>query len=545
VPGALDQSPAAGTGAEQDVDAVIVGAGLAGLYALHRLRGISVSAVVLEAADDIGGTWHWNRYPGCRCDVESLAYSYSFSDALQQEWRWSERYAGQPEILRYIHHVADRFDLRRDVRLGVRVAAVDYDDADGRWTVTSATGDRLRARFVVAAVGCLSTPKSPDVAGLERFDGHWYHTGRWPRERVDFSGLHVAVIGTGSSGVQVIPEIAAQAARLTVFQRTPVFTIPAQNRALTADEDAAMKAHYAEYREQSRWSTFGTAGPVAVESALAVDEETRRAAYEAAWRAGRVNELLGAFTDLMVTQEANDTAADFVRAKIAEIVQDRETAAALMPTSYPFGAKRPCMDTDYYATFNRPNVELVDLRDEPFEEITPIGVRTARRVYPQDRIVLAIGYDAITGSLLNLNIRGRGGVALSERWAAGPRAYLGLAAAGFPNLFMVTGPGSPSVLSNMVVSIEQHVDWIADCIAYLRGEGLTTIEAREEAETAWIDRVTRMADKTLMVKADSWYRGANVAGKPRTFMAFLGGVGNYRKVCERVAENGYEGFVLT
>jgi len=528
-----------------ETDVVVIGAGFAGLYALYRLRGMGLSVVVLDAADEIGGTWYLNRYPGCRCDVESLAYSYSFSPELEQEWDWSERYATQPEILRYIHYVADKFDLRRDIRLNTRVSNADWDADAGRWQVTTERGDRWTAQFLVTGVGCISAPKVPDIEGLDTFEGSKYHTAEWPHEGVDFAGKRVGVIGTGSSGVQSIPIIAEQAEHLTVFQRTPVFTIPAQNRPYTEAELAEMKARYQEYREESRWATFGTAGHVPTEAAMAVDEAKRRSTYEAAWQVGRVNELLGAFTDLMVDEAANETAAEFVREKIRTIVEDPDVAASLTPTDYPFGAKRPCMDTNYFETFNRDNVTLVDVRKEPIERVVPQGIATAKGEYPIDVLVLAIGFDTFTGSLLRMNIRGRDGVALADHWADGARSYLGLAVSGFPNMFTITGPGSPSVLSNTIVSIEQHVDWISACIGALRERSIATIEAQPEAEENWVRLVTKFADKTLMTKADSWYLGANIPGKPRVFMAYLAGVGNYRKTCDKVAENDYEGFTLT
>jgi cation diffusion facilitator CzcD-associated flavoprotein CzcO len=536
-----EQHPRAG----READVIVIGAGFAGLYALYRLRGMGLSVAVLEAEDDIGGTWYLNRYPGCRCDVESLAYSYSFSPELEQEWDWSERYATQAEILSYIHHVADRFDLRRHIQLNTRVRTATWDQDGRRWHVISEQDDRWTAPFLITGVGCISAPKFPDIDGLDSFAGERYHTAEWPHEGVDFAEKKVAVIGTGSSGVQVIPIIAEQAEHLTVFQRTPVFTIPARNRPHTESELAEMKARYQQYREESRWTTFGTAGHTPTEAALEVDEETRRNTYEAAWRVGRVNELLGAFTDLMVDKAANETAAEFVREKIRTIVRDPEVAASLTPTSYPFGAKRPCMDTNYYETFNRPNVSLVDLRKEPVERVMPDGIRTAKTDYKFNTLVLAIGFDTFTGSLLRMDIRGRDGVALRDHWADGARSYLGLAVAGFPNLFTITGPGSPSVLSNTIVSIEQHVDWISACIGYLRERSIATIEAQPDAEDGWVRLVSKFADKTLMTKADSWYLGANVPGKPRVFMAYLAGVGNYRKTCDKVAANGYEGFTLT
>ncbi len=524
-------------------DAVIVGAGLAGLYMLHRLRGLGFSARVYEAGDDVGGTWYWNRYPGARCDIESMDYSYSFSDELQQEWEWSERYAAQPEILRYINHVADRFDLRRDIQFSTRITTAAYDDATSRWEIATDGGERIAARFYIMAVGCLSVPQVPKFAGLETFAGRWYHTGRWPHEGVDFSGQRVGIIGTGSSGIQSIPVIARQAAHLTVFQRTPNFTVPAQNLPLDPGEERRVKAEYAEFRRKARESFAGFVVPRNEQSALEATEEERERAYQARWERGGFG-FTSAFNDLSVNRESNDTAAAFVRAKIRSIVRDPATAALLSSQDYPLGTKRLPLDTDYYETFNRANVTLIDVRRDPIETITPTGLKTRDAEYDLDSIVFATGFDAMTGPLLNIDIRGQGGASLRAKWAGGPRTYLGIATAGFPNLFHITGPGSPSVLSNMIVSIEQHVDWIADCLAFLRDHGCTAIEATVEAEDAWVEHVNMVADMTLYPLANSWYVGANIPGKPRVFMPYIGGVGNYRKKCDEVAADGYAGFSL-
>jgi cyclohexanone monooxygenase len=527
----------------REVDAVVVGAGFAGLYMLHRLRGLGLSARVYEAADGVGGTWYWNRYPGARCDVESLDYSYSFSDALQQEWHWTERYASQPEILRYIDHVADRFGLRRDIQLSTRVTAAVLDEVAGRWTVETDRGDRVSARFCVMATGCLSDAQVPDFEGLPTFQGRWYHTGRWPHEGVDFTGQRVGVIGTGSSAIQSIPIIARQASHLFVFQRTPNFSIPARNGPLDPDHERRVKAAYAEFRRQARESRVGFVTERSDQSALAVPAEERRRAYEARWNRGGLG-FNATFADLLTNRAANDTAAEFFRAKINAIVRDPAVAAALTPHGYPLGTKRLCVDTDYYATFNRDNVTLVDVRAAPIEAITPRGVRTRDAEYPVDSLVFATGFDAMTGALLGIDIRGRGGRPLRETWADGPRTYLGIAVAGFPNLFTITGPGSPSVLSNMIVSIEQHVDWIADCLTYLRDKDRRTIEATAEAQEAWVAHVDQVGRATLYPLANSWYMGANVPGKPRIFMPYVGGVGTYRQRCDEVAAKGYEGFTL-
>jgi cyclohexanone monooxygenase len=525
------------------MDAVVVGAGFAGLYMLHRLRGLGFSARVFEAGEGIGGTWYWNRYPGARCDVESLDYSYSFSEELQQEWSWTERYASQPEILRYVNHVADRFDLRRDIQLATRVTAAVFDEATHRWEVTTDRGDRVSARFCIMATGCLSTAQVPELEGLETFEGHWYHTGHWPHAGVDFTGQRVGVIGTGSSAIQSIPIIAAQAAHVVVFQRTPNFSIPARNAPLDSEQERRWKADYAEHRRQARESRVGFVVERNDVSALAVSPEERLREYEARWRRGGLG-FNATFADLLTSQEANDTAAEFFRAKIRSIVRDPAVAEALCPRDYPVGTKRLCVDTDYYATFNRDNVTLVDIRRTPIEAITPRGVRTREHTYALDRLVFATGFDAMTGSLTRIDVRGRAGAALREKWAAGPRTYLGLAVAGFPNLFLVTGPGSPSVLSNMIVSIEQHVDWIADCLAHLRAHGHASLEATVQAEDAWVAHVNDVGQLTLYPRANSWYMGANVPGKPRIFMPYIGGVGAYRQICDDVAARGYSGFTL-
>lgn len=526
------------------VDVVVVGAGFSGLYLLHKLRTMGMTAVAFEAGTDVGGTWYWNRYPGARVDVESLAYSFSFDPELEQEFEWQERYPTQPEILAYAQHVADRFDLRKDIVFRTRVTAADYDEDDRTWRVRTEHADAVTARFLVMATGCLSSSKLPEIPGLETFKGDSYHTAHWPHEGVDFTGLRVGVIGTGSSGVQSIPVIAEQAADLTVFQRTPAYCLPARNRKLRPDEVAEMKQGYPAFRQAQKVSGFGVPVPPPTKSALEVSDEERDAVFEAGWESGSLVNLLASFTDTAVNQEANDTAKNFIHRKIHEIVQDPQTAADLSP-EYPVGTKRPCLDTDYYATYNRSNVHLVNLQREPLIEVTDKGVRTAAREYEFDAIVYATGFDAMTGSLTGIDIRGKRGVSLKETWSAGPRTYLGLGSAGFPNLFMITGPGSPSVLSNMIVSIEQHVDWVTDAIAHLDREGLRTIEATPEAQDAWVDHVNLIASYTLYPKANSWYMGANVPGKPRVFMPYAGGVGEYRKKCDEVAAKGYEGFLLS
>ncbi len=529
---------------DKRLDAVVVGAGFAGLYMLHRLRGLGFSARVFEAGDGVGGTWYWNRYPGARCDVESMDYSYSFSEDLQQEWTWTERYAAQPEILRYINHVADRFDLRRDVQLSTRVTSAIFDEATSRWRVETDRGDRVSARFCIMATGCLSTAQVPRFPELETFQGQRYHTGHWPHEGVDFTGRRVGVIGTGSSAIQSIPIIAAQAAHLFVFQRTPNFSIPAHNAPLDRELERRVKAGYAEFRRQARESRIGFVVERSEASALAVTREQRRREYETRWSRGGLG-FTATYVDLLTNPEANETAAEFCRAKIRAVVRDPAVAEVLVPRDYPVGTKRMCVDTRYYETFNRPNVTLVDIRSAPIEAITPEGLATQERTYAVDSLVFATGFDAMTGALLAIDIRGRGARTLRQAWAEGPRTYLGLAVAGFPNLFTITGPGSPSVLSNMIVSIEQHVDWIADCLAYLGAHHHAAIEPTAEAQAAWVAQVNEIGHATLYPRANSWYMGANVPGKPRVFMPYIGGVGAYRQICDSVAGKGYEGFALT
>jgi cyclohexanone monooxygenase len=531
--------------ADASYDVAIVGAGFSGLYMLHRLRELGLSARVYEAGASVGGTWYWNRYPGARVDIESQEYCYSFSPELDAEWRWSERYAAQPELLAYLNHVADRFGLRSGIQLETRVTAAVFDDAAHRWTLTTNRGETATARHVVMATGCLSVAKEPDMPGADSFSGRSYHTHQWPEGGVDFAGQRVAVIGTGSSAIQAIPQIGAQAEHVTVFQRTPNFSVPAHNGPMDPGVAADWAANRAQYRREAKQAGFAIrAVQQREEAALAATPEARHAAFEERWARGGFS-LLGAFGDLIFSKEANDTAVGFVADKIRGIVKDPATADKLIPKTYPIGSKRICVDTGYYQTFNRPNVSLVDLSEEPIEAVTPAGVRTPKAEYAVDAIVYAIGFDAMTGALGKIDIRGRGGVALKERWAEGPRSYLGLMVAGFPNLFIVTGPGSPSVLSNMAVSIEQHVEWISDCIAWLGDRRAGAIEATEAAQDAWVAHVNEVANLTVYPQANSWYMGANVPGKPRVFMPYIGGFPAYRDRCAEVAAKGYEGFAVT
>lgn len=528
----------------QEIDALIVGAGFSGMYALHLLRGMGLSARVLEAGDGVGGTWFWNCYPGARCDVESMSYCYTFDAALQRDWVWTEKYPSQPEILRYLNHVADRFDLRRDIQLDTRVTAAHYDDARRRWRVTTAQGEQFDAQWLVMATGCLSTARVPEFPGRDAFRGRSFHTGAWPKEPVDFSGETVGVVGTGSSGIQLIPKVAEQAKHVYVFQRTPNFSLPAHNRPLAADEIEQRRRIQAEHNAKARTSLFGVPWDINMQMALEVSPADRARQYESAWTEGGATPMLVAYADLLANEAANATAAEFVRTKIREIVADPGVAALLSPTDHPLGTKRICVDTDYYRTYNRPNVTLVDVRSDPIRELTAAGLRTTRAEYALDSLVYATGFDAMTGALAAIDIRGRGGRRLRDKWADGPKALLGLMIEGFPNLFTVTGPGSPSVLSNVVVSIEQHVEWVAACIGHLRAHGMPVIEATAEAEDKWVAHVGEVADTTLFPRAQSWYNGANVPGKPRVFMPYVGGVGTYRQVCDEVASRGYEGFRL-
>ena len=529
-----------------DFDAVVIGAGFGGMYMLHRLRLKGFKVRVFETGKGVGGTWYWNRYPGARCDVESVQYSYQFSPDLQQEWEWTERYATQPEILRYANHVADRFDLRRDIEFETKVAAARFDEKAHVWTVETERlgttgGERLTARFVITAMGCLSSPNTPRIPGLEDFKGPTYHTGNWPHEGVDFTGKTVGVIGTGSSAIQSIPIIAQQARHLTVFQRTANYMVPAHNRPLDPAYVRDVKANYEEMRRRARKMPAGIDFAFNPASAIETDEAERRRLFEERWNYGGLG-FMGSFSDLLLNAESNRTAADFVRAKIRDVVKDPELADKLTPTNV-IGCKRLCVDTGYWATFNQPHVSLVDVSDEPIERITADGLRVKGEDYRFDCLVLATGFDAMTGAVLRVDITGRDGLTMHDAWAAGPVNYLGLAVPGFPKLFVVTGPGSPSVLTNMIVSIEQHVEWISDAMVHLRDHGLTTIEATDAAAHAWVEHVNALASFTLYPSCNSWYLGANVPGKPRVFMP-CPGFPPYVDRCDAVAADDYEGFTL-
>ncbi|MGX4770225.1 flavin-containing monooxygenase [Bradyrhizobium guangdongense] len=529
-----------------ELDALVVGAGFSGLYQLLRLRdnhGLKVKAV--EAAHGVGGTWFWNRYPGARCDSESHVYWYTFSLDLMQQWEWSERYPGQAEILRYLNFVADKLDLKRDIQFGTRVAAAHYQQATNRWHIRAETGETFIAKFLITAVGCLSSANVPDIPGLKTFKGEWYHTGQWPHEGVEFAGKRVGIIGTGSTAIQAIPVIADQAKHLTVFQRTANYSVPARNAPLTADFKQYVKRNAREIRATTHQTYNGMGFKVAERKAVDTPPEERERIYEEAWERGGL-QFRASFEDMLISKEANDTATEFIKRKIRSIVKDPSTAAVLADIDHPYAAKRPPIDTDYFETYNRPNVTLVDVKAAPIRQISETGIRTDEAEYPLDIIVFATGFDAMTGPLLKMDIRGRDGIALKDVWAAGPRNYLGLQVAGFPNMFTITGPGSPSVLCNMPVAIEQHVDWITDCIAHMRTNGLERIEARADAVDTWVSEVNEAAARTLLPQAKhSWYLGANIPGKPQVFMPYAGGLVRYRQICQNVVTRGYEGFALS
>jgi cation diffusion facilitator CzcD-associated flavoprotein CzcO len=525
------------------VDVVIVGAGFGGMYMLHKVRELGLSAQVFERGTGVGGTWYWNRYPGARCDVESLEYSYSFDEDLQQEWEWTERFAPQPEILTYANHVADRFDLRGDIRFETSVAGATFNEIDNTWAVSASDGTVTTARFFISAVGCLSSTNIPDIPGRDTFAGPTVHTGLWPKEGVDFDGKRVGIIGVGSSGVQSIPVIAEECDHLFVFQRTPQYTVPARNGPLDPAEMAAVKADYAGIRKANEAAPNALAAkfPTNRNRALEATPDEVIAGLAERWERGGT-QFMGAFRDLLVEQGANDLAGDFVRDKISQIVDDPETARKLTPT-HTIGCKRLVVDTDYYETFNRSNVSLVDVSADPIEAITPTGIRTTSGDHDFDILVFATGFDAMTGSILNMDIVGREGLTMREAWSAGPRTFLGLATGGFPNFFTVTGPGSPSVLANMILAIQQHVEWIANALSYLDANGLATMETTDEVAEEWVEHVNAIADRTLFPTCNSWYLGANVPGKTRVFMPLLG-YPQYKAKCEQVAADGYDGFVL-
>ena len=538
----------------EKVDVLVVGAGFAGMYILKMLKDAGYDVLVVEEADGVGGTWYWNRYPGARCDVPSLEYSYGFSDELQQEWEWSSKYSTQPEILEYANHVADRFDLKRYIRFGQRVMSATYLEESKSWYVVTSSGNQFESKYCIMATGSISAINKPKFAGLDSFKGDWYLTGRWPHENVDLSGKSVGIVGTGSSGVQTIPMLAQKAKHLTVFQRTANYSIPARNRPLDPEEVKEIKNNYGAVRERQRDTRAGimvrveddfdnyiTVNP-GMKSALEVSEEERTKEYQERWEKG-FHGFLAGYTDIGLNEDANETAAEFVRSKIRETVKDPATAEILSPKN-AIGCKRLCADTNYFETYNRDNVSLIDLNETPIETLVPEGIKTSDKVFELDVVVFATGFDALTGALTSIDISGRQGRKLADKWSDGPRSFLGLAVEGFPNLFTITGPGSPAVLGNVLMAIEQHVEWVFQCIDDMESSGKTEIEADMVSEDEWMDHVEDLASETLRYSCNSWYVGANVPGKKRVFMPYTGGYDVYRKKCKDIADHGYAGFTL-
>ncbi len=538
----------------EKVDVLVVGAGFAGMYILKMLKDAGYNVLVVEEADGVGGTWYWNRYPGARCDVPSLEYSYGFSDELQQEWEWSSKYSTQPEILEYANHVADRFDLKRYIRFGQRVMSATYLEETKNWYVVTSSGNQFESKYCIMATGSISAINKPKFAGLDSFKGDWYLTGRWPHENVDLSGKSVGIVGTGSSGVQTIPMLAQKAKHLTVFQRTANYSIPARNRPLDPEEVKEIKNNYGTVRDRQRDTRAGimvriendfdnyiTVNP-GMKSALEVSEEERTKEYQERWEKG-FHGFLAGYTDIGLNEDANETAAEFVRSKIKETVKDPVTAEILSPKN-AIGCKRLCADTNYFETYNRDNVSLIDLNETPIETLVPEGIKTSDKVFELDVVVFATGFDALTGALTSIDISGRQGRKLADKWSDGPRSFLGLAVEGFPNLFTITGPGSPAVLGNVLMAIEQHVEWVFQCIDDMESSGKTEIEADMVSEDEWMDHVEDLASETLRYSCNSWYVGANVPGKKRVFMPYTGGYDVYRKRCKDIADHGYTGFTL-
>jgi cation diffusion facilitator CzcD-associated flavoprotein CzcO len=535
--GATETAP---TGQVTRLDAIVIGTGFGGMYALHRVRGMGLAVRAIEAGDDVGGTWYWNRYPGARCDVMSIDYSYSFSDEIQQEWTWSEQFAAQPEILAYARFVADKLDLKRDISFETRATSVVYDDEACLWRVATDRGDLFEATYCLMATGPLSVPKQVDIPGASRFKGALYLSGKWPHRPIDFTGKRVALIGTGSSGIQIVPVVAEQAEHLYVYQRTPSFTLPMRNRKLDDDYVAHIKKHYPALRGVARHSLTGGVRPISSRPLFSLPPDECRQLMEEAWQHSGLR-FLGLFSDLLINREANEVVAEFVRGKIAEVVKDPDTARRLTPRGYPIFARRPCLDTGYYESFNRDNVTLKDCLTDPILEITETGIRTAEDDVDVDIIIAAIGYDALTGAMLSIDVKGKGGRSLNRKWADGGRSYLGLLIEGFPNLFVIAGPNGPSALANFIILNEQNVDWICDCIEHMRINGLRAVEADLDAEDRWMRKVTELGSRSLYPTANTWYTGANVPGKARTFPVYIGGLGRYREICADAAAEGYRG----
>lgn len=524
------------------VDAIIVGAGFGGMYMLHSLNKLGFKAIILEEANGVGGTWYWNRYPGARCDIPSIEYSYSFSDELQQEWEWSQKYSTQPEILEYANHVADRFELKEHIRFNECVVSAQYMENSKKWKLRTSSGNTYESKYCVMATGSLSSINKPKFEGIDSYKGDWYITGKWPNKKIDLTGKSVGIIGTGSSAVQAIPILAENSKSLTVFQRTANYSIPANNRPLDSEEVKHVKDNYSSIREKQRKGKGGVAFTnLGLKSALEVSEEERLKEYQERWDKGYVG-FISAYTDIGTNEEANETAAEFVRSKIREIVKNPNTAELLSPKN-AIGCKRLCADTNYFETYNRDNVSLIDVNDTPIESLVAEGVKTTEKIFDLDVVVFAIGFDAMTGALLGIDIKGKNGIELKDKWSDGPRSYLGLTVEGFPNMFTITGPGSPSVLGNMMVAIEQHVEWITQCIQDMEADGKSEIEPDYAAENKWMDHIEEVANQTLRYSCNSWYVGANVPGKKRVFMPYVGGYDVYREKCNEISTNGYEGFL--
>ncbi|MGE0821456.1 MAG: flavin-containing monooxygenase [Candidatus Binatia bacterium] len=540
----LQQTPAVEVKPVEQFDAIIIGAGISGMYQLYRLRQLGLAVRVYEAGSDVGGTWYWNRYPGCRFDSESYSYGYSFSKELLQEWEWSEHFAAQPETLRYLNYVADKFDLRPAIQFNARVSSAAYDQAGNYWEIQTEDGGRARAKFLITAIGVLSAPQMPNIKGLTDYTGEWYHTGLWPHTPVKFAGKRVGVIGTGATAVQLITEIAKEVGHLTVFQRTPNFCAPLRNTPIDAETQRKIKASYPEIFKRCSETPAAFLHDFDPRSAFDVSAEERQAFYEKLWSEAGFSKWLGVFRDVLSDLKANETFAEFVRNKIRERVKDPKVAEKLIPRDHPFGTKRVPLESGYYEVYNRNNVVLVDLNETPIEKITATGIKTTGAEYEFDIIIFATGFDAVTGAFNRIDIRGVGGQALKDKWADGPHTYLGLQSAGFPNLFTLVGPHNGATFCNIPRCIEQNVEWVTACIRYMYEHDYRRIEATLEAEDAWTEHVADMANRTLLPMADSWFMGANTPGKARNFLLYAGGSPNYRKKCEEVAANGYEGFLL-
>jgi cation diffusion facilitator CzcD-associated flavoprotein CzcO len=539
----LQQTPAAGTDAAQPVqqfDAIIIGAGLTGLYQLYRLRELGLSARIFDDAAGVGGTWYWNRYPGARFDSESYTYGYSFSEELLQEWDWKEHFSGQPENERYLNYVADKFDLRRDIQLNSRVSSAVYDEGENRWEIQIEGGGRARAQFLIGAVGVLSAHYLPDFPGLESFQGDWCHTGRWPKEGMDLAGKRVGVVGTGATAIQLIPEIAKEVAHLTVFQRTPNYTAPLRNGEIDPETQQQIKSNYPEMFAKLKETSAAFIHDVDPRSCFEVTPEERLAKYEDLWAQRGFSKWMGNFQDTLTDDAANEDYAEFVRNKVRERVHDPVVAEMLIPKDYPFGAKRVPMETNYYEVYNRDNVLLVDVKKAPIESITPKGIKTQDAEYEFDVIIFATGFDGVTGSLTRMDIRGEGGQTIKDKFAGGPRTYLGIQSAGFPNFFIE----SSAVGCNFPRCAEFIVEWVSECIGQMRDKEYVRIEATREAEDAWAEQIERLSVGNIVTKGNSWFIGANIPGKARTILIYPDSAPNYRNHCTEVADNGYQGFKL-